>query len=223
MRKYMEKALNASKRVPKNPIKYKLSLDDDQKNAKQIILSKPYNFIHGEAGTGKTMLACQIALDLLFKREIEHIIITRPSVATEDNGFLPGNLNEKLEPWMVPIKSNLAKLYDSKKIDSLYSEGIIEIIALTHFRGQTFDNAVCIVDEYQNLTRSQLQMAIGRLGQNSIMIFCGDLLQCDLKNSSSSAVHDVSKLENSEYVHCVTLTENHRHVAVKHVLDLLNK
>jgi phosphate starvation-inducible PhoH-like protein len=210
------------KRVPKNPITYKISLDEEQKEAKKIVIEKAYSFIHGEAGCGKTLLACQIALDLIFKREKTKIIITRPSVSTEDNGFLPGDLKEKMEPWMVPIKSNLMKIYDGKKIQSLYEDGTIELIALTHFRGQTFDNAVCIVDEYQNLTRAQLQMALGRLGQNSIMIFCGDPAQIDLKNRLTSAVHDIEKISKSEYVHVATLTQNHRHEAVKNVLRLLN-
>lgn len=211
-----------TKRIPKNPITYKITLDNEQKDAKTHIINKAYSFIHGEAGCGKTLLACQIALDLVFKRDKSKIIITRPSVSTEDNGFLPGDLKEKMEPWMVPIKSNLLKLYDNKKIQSMYDDGTIELIALTHFRGQTFDNAVCIVDEYQNLTKAQLQMALGRLGQNSIMIFCGDPAQIDLKTKNLSAVNDISKIEKSDYVYVVTLTHNHRHEAVKHVLKLLN-
>lgn len=210
------------KRVPKNPITYKIVLDEYQKEAKTHILNKAYSFIHGEAGCGKTLLACQIALDLVFKRDKTKIVITRPSVSTENNGFLPGDLKEKMEPWMVPIKSNLLKLYDSKKIESMYEDGTIELIALTHFRGQTFDNSVCIVDEYQNLTVGQLQMAIGRLGKNSIMIFCGDPAQIDLQNKSLSAVKDIAKIENSEHVYTTTLTQNHRHPAVKSVLALLN-
>lgn len=210
------------KRVPKNPITYKIVLDEHQKEAKTHILNKAYSFIHGEAGCGKTLLACQIALDLVFKRDKTKIVITRPSVSTENNGFLPGDLKEKMEPWMVPIKSNLLKLYDSKKIESMYEDGTIELIALTHFRGQTFDNSVCIVDEYQNLTVGQLQMAIGRLGKNSIMIFCGDPAQIDLQNKALSAVKDIDKISNSEHVYITTLTQNHRHPAVKSVLALLN-
>lgn len=211
-----------NKRVPKNPITYKITLDEHQKEAKNNILHSAYSFIHGEAGCGKTLLACQVALDLVFKRDKTKIIITRPSVSTENNGFLPGDLKEKMEPWMVPIKSNLLKLYDSKKIESMYEDGTIELIALTHFRGQTFDNSVCIVDEYQNLTKGQLQMAIGRLGKNSIMIFCGDPAQIDLPNKNLSAVKDIEKISNSEHVYITVLTENHRHPAVKNVLALLN-
>lgn len=215
--------MSEEKRVPKGPIKFKISLNEEQKAAKDAIIQHPYSFIKGPAGTGKTLLACQVALDLVFKRAKSKIIITRPSVGTEDNGFLPGDLKEKMDPWMVPIKSNLRKLYDVKKIESMEMDQTIELIALTHFRGQTFDDAVCIVDEFQNLTRAQLQMAIGRLGQNSIMIFCGDRDQIDLKVKTESAIHEVSKMEKSPYVHCVVLNENHRHPAVSDVLKLLNE
>ena len=210
------------KRVPKGPINFKIKLSDEQKEAKGNIIHHAYSFIHGEAGCGKTMLACQVALDLVFKREKTKIIITRPSVSTENNGFLPGDLKEKMEPWMVPIRSNLLKLYDNKKIETMYEDGTVELIALTHFRGQTFDNAVCIVDEYQNLTKAQLQMAIGRLGQNSIMIFCGDPNQIDLQTKNLSAVNDIYKITNSHYVYVTELKENHRHEAVSSILRLLN-
>lgn len=212
----------AGKRVPKGPIKFKLTLNDEQKLAKAQIMTHAFNFIHGVAGTGKTLLACQIALDMVFKREKDNIIITRPTVGTEDNGFLPGSLKEKLEPWMVPIKSNLLKLYDSKKIESMYEDSQVELIALSHFRGRTFDDAVVIIDEYQNLTRKQLRMVVGRLGKNSIMILCGDPNQIDLKDEYYSAVEDLKRISNSKYVFQVELLENHRHEAVHEILKLLN-
>ena len=121
------------------------------------------------------------------------------------------------------VKSNLINLYDSKKIEAMYEDGTVELIALTHFRGQTFDNAICIVDEYQNLTRGQLQMAIGRLGKDSIMIFCGDPNQIDLPTKNISAVNDIYKISQSDYVYVVELTENHRHPAVSNILKLLNE
>lgn len=210
-------------RKPKGQIKFKISLNEEQKQAKSEIINHVYSFIKGEAGTGKTLIACQVALDLVFRKEKEKIIITRPTVGTEDNGFLPGSLREKMEPWIVPIKSNMLKLYDGKKIQSFYDEDVIEMISLSHFRGRTFDNAVCIVDEFQNLTRSQLQMAIGRLGQNSIMIFCGDKDQIDLKTKNDSAIHEVPKIEKSNYVYVQVLNENHRNEAVSEVLKLLNQ
>jgi phosphate starvation-inducible protein PhoH len=210
------------KRVPKGEIKYKLSLNEEQKLAKAQILNHAYNFIHGRAGTGKTLLACQVALDQVFKRQYTNIVITRPTVGTEDNGFLPGSLQEKLEPWMIPIKSNMFKLYDAKKVTDMYEKDIIEMISLSHFRGRTFDDAVVIVDEYQNLTRAQLRMAVGRLGKGSRMIFCGDPDQIDLKDRNYSAIQDIARIKDSTHVFVVKLEENHRDEAVQEVLEMLN-
>ncbi len=93
---------NKEKTPPKNDIKFSISLSEEQKRAKELILRTPFNFILGKAGSGKTLLAVQIALDLYFKRQVDKIIITRPTVSTEDNGFLPGSEREKMEPWLVP-------------------------------------------------------------------------------------------------------------------------
>ena len=98
---YMPKQ-NIQKSPPKGAIRFSLSLSDEQKSAKTEILKHPYNFIVGKAGSGKTLLAVQVALDLFFKKQINKIIITRPTISTEDNGFLPGSEREKMEPWLVP-------------------------------------------------------------------------------------------------------------------------
>lgn len=218
----MDKVNNTSKRQPKNDIKFTIQLSEEQKEAKKRILDHPFNFIEGKVGSGKTLVACQIALDLFFKREVNKIVITRPTVGTEDNGFLPGTFEEKMEPWMVPIKDNMRKVYNyPEKLEKHFKDGDIELVSLSHFRGRTFENAVCIVDEFQNLTKQQLMMAIGRLGKDSIMIFCGDSKQIDLKDKNGSAVHDVPKIQSSQYVYTTKLTENHRHEAVDDVLKIL--
>jgi phosphate starvation-inducible PhoH-like protein len=215
---------NIEKTAPKGDIKFSLTLSEEQKRAKELIMDTPFNFVIGAAGSGKTLLAVQIALDMYFKRRVNKIIITRPTVSTEDNGFLPGSEKEKMEPWLVPIKSNMRKVYDKPDIlTKMEEEEAIELVSLTHFRGRTFENAVCIVDEFQNLTKAQLQMCIGRLGKNSIMIFTGDKHQVDLKFKNDSAMHDVPKLEKSNYVNKIVLTENHRHEALNEVLRLLNE
>ena len=214
---------NTTKKPPKGSVRFSLSLSPEQKSAKQAILHHPYNFIVGKAGSGKTLLACQIALDLFFKRQINKIIITRPTVSTEDNGFLPGSEREKMEPWLVPIRSNMRKVYNKPLIlEKMEKEESIELVSLAHFRGRTFDNSVVIVDEFQNLTRSQLAMAIGRLGKDSKMIFCGDSYQIDLKDKNYSAYHDMAKLINSDYVYKAILNDNHRHDAIEDLLELLN-
>ena len=206
---------NLEKRVPKGDIKFTITLSDEQKIAKANILDHPFNFILGKAGSGKTLLAVQIALDSYFKRKTNKIVITRPTVSNEDNGFLPGSLEEKMEPWLVPIRSNMRKVYNKPDIlEKMEKDETIELVSLTHFRGRTFDNCICIIDEFQNLTKQQLAMVLGRLGKGSTMIFTGDPQQIDLKSNNDSAVHDVPKLKDSRYVYTVTLKDNHRHEAL---------
>jgi phosphate starvation-inducible protein PhoH len=187
---------NIEKTPPKGNIRFSISLSEEQKAAKTEILKHPFNFVVGKAGSGKTLLAVQVALDQYFKRQFNKIIITRPTVSTEDN---KPDILEKME-----------------------KEEKIELVSLAHFRGRTFDNAVVIVDEYQNLTKSQLAMCIGRLGKDSKMIFCGDSYQIDLRDKQHSAYHDMAKLANSEYVFKTVLTDSHRHAAIDNLLELLN-
>lgn len=214
---------NSEKNPPKGDIKYSITLSEEQKLAKYMILERPVSFIMGHAGSGKTLLAVQVALDLYFKREVDQIVITRPTISTEDNGFLPGSLKEKMEEWLVPIRSNMLKVYNKPDIlTELENKKAIELVSLSHFRGRTFEKAVCIVDEFQNLTRAQLQMCIGRLGKDSRMLFTGDAHQIDLKIKEFSAVYDLSKIEHSKYVNKIILSDNHRHEALSELLNLLN-
>ena len=214
---------NKRKAKPKGPVRFSITLSEEQKKAKTQILKHPYNFIVGKAGSGKTLLAVQVALDQFFKREFNKIIITRPTISTEDNGFLPGSEKEKMEPWLVPIRSNMRKVYNKPLIlEKMEKEEKIELVSLAHFRGRTFDNSIVIVDEFQNLTRSQLAMAIGRLGKDSKLLFCGDSYQIDLKDKNWSAYHDMSKLVNSDHVFKIVLEDSHRHRAIDELLELLN-
>ena len=213
---------NISKKPPKGKVKFSLTLSEEQKAAKQAILHHPFNFIVGKAGSGKTLLACQIALDMFFKRQVNKIIITRPTVTTEDNGFLPGTEREKMEPWIVPIKSNMRKIYNKPLIlEKMVEDESIELVSLAHFRGRTFENSIVIINEFQNLTRSQFKMALGRLGKNSTMIFCGDNQQIDLKDPNQSAIGDVFKITSSDYVYKRVLEDNHRHEAIDDVFERL--
>ena len=201
---------NTAKKPPKGSVRFSLSLSPEQKAAKQAILHHPYNFIVGKAGSGKTLLACQVALDMFFKRMIDKIIITRPTVSTEDNGFLPGSEREKMEPWLVPIRSNMKKIYNKPLIlEKMEKEEQIELVSLAHFRGRTFENSIIIVDEFQNLTRAQFKMALGRIGKGSTMIFTGDSQQIDLKDKNYSAIHDLPKIDDSLYVYKRVLQDNH--------------
>tara|TARA_B100000674_G_scaffold352506_1_gene295645 strand:- start:565 stop:924 length:360 start_codon:yes stop_codon:yes gene_type:complete len=117
----------------------------------------------------------------------------------------------------------MRKVYNKPLIlDKMEKEEQIELCSLAHFRGRTFDNSMVIVDEFQNLTKSQFRMALGRIGKGSTMIFTGDNQQIDLKDKNYSAIHEVPKIDDSQYVYKRILQDNHRHEAIDEVFDLLN-
>jgi phosphate starvation-inducible PhoH-like protein len=145
------------------------------KNPKKYIV-----FAIGPAGTGKTMLGVQMAIKLYKEGVISKIIITRPAVSVdEDHGFLPGTLNQKMEPWTRPIMDVFEDYYHPKEIAEMLEDGVIEISPLAYMRGRTFKNAFVIADEMQNATPSQMKMLLTRLGDGSRMVVTGDLNQAD--------------------------------------------
>jgi phosphate starvation-inducible PhoH-like protein len=216
------KKLNSEKRKPKNPITFQITLNEEQKLAKAEILENTVTLLKGQAGSGKTLLACQVALDLFFTRQVEKIIITRPVVAAADDiGYLPGGMKEKMDPWLAPIYANLYMLYKKETIDKMIEEQSIEILPFAFVRGRTFVNAVVIVDECQNVNNTQTEMIIGRLGLNSKMMFCGDTSQIDLRNKKESGI-DFFKIIESRVkgVKVIILKHNHRHPIVPEILDI---
>jgi phosphate starvation-inducible PhoH-like protein len=208
------------KRIPKNPIKFKLQLNAEQKQAKQSILDNTITLLGGSAGSGKTLLACNVALDGLLRRQYDKIIITRPTVSKEEIGFLPGDLREKMDPWVQPIYQNFFSLYDKVKIEKLIDDGKIEIVPVSFMRGRTFLDSMIIVDEAQNVTHEQMEMITSRLGLRSKMMVCGDAQQTDLKKKSDSGFKFLysaaTKVKNLE---AITLTANHRNEIVEDLLD----
>jgi phosphate starvation-inducible PhoH-like protein len=212
------------KRRPKRPIKFNVQLNDEQKEAKAKILQAPITVIKGMAGSGKTLVATQVALDMLFTKRVDKVIITRPTVAKEDIGFLPGDIREKMDPWLAPIYHNLNMLYNAEKVQKLLDEGTIEIVPFAFLRGRTFLNAFVIVDEAQNVTHNQMETVIGRLGKNSKMVICGDMAQIDLKDKRETGFSFLSRIEEQvEGFLTHSLEQNHRHDIVAPVLTVYNK
>lgn len=210
-----------AKRRPKKPIKFNINLNAEQKLAKAEILTNPVTVLQGMAGSGKTLVAVQVGLDLLFTKQIEKIIITRPTVAKEDIGFLPGDIKEKMDPWLAPIYHNLYLLYDKVKIDKCVEEGQIEIVPFAFMRGRTFTNALIILDEAQNVTMNQMEMMLGRLGKGSTMVICGDQAQIDLKHKKDSGFGFLYTLEAQVAgFKVITLKQNHRHEIVEPILKV---
>jgi len=203
----------------KNKIQFNLSLNDEQKKVKAQILNDTISVLTGKAGSGKTLLATQIALEYLFYREVERVVITRPTVSNEDIGFLPGSMKEKMDPWVSPIQANMTMLYGKAKIQKFMDEDIIEIAPISFMRGRTFVNACVIVDESQNITKTQMEMILSRLGINSKMILTGDTTQTDLKNKKESGLPYLFNMANTiNGLGVYELKTNHRHPIVEEVL-----
>jgi phosphate starvation-inducible PhoH-like protein len=195
----------------KNPIKFKISLNEEQKESKQKILDNTLTLLAGKAGSGKTLLACQVALDGLLRRHYSKIIITRPTVSKEEIGFLPGDLREKTDPWIQPIYQNMYTLYDKVKVEKLIEDGKIEIVPLAFMRGRTFLDSCIIVDEAQNVTHEQMEMISTRIGLRSKMIICGDDHQVDLKSRKESGFRFLHSAARRVKNMCsITLLQNHR-------------
>lgn len=208
----------------KNKIQFNLSLNAEQKETKSHILKDTISVLTGKAGSGKTLLATQIALEYLFYREVERIIITRPTVSNEDIGFLPGDIKEKMNPWVAPIHANMYMLYGKPKIDKFINENIIEIAPISFLRGRTFVNACVIVDEAQNVTKSQMEMILSRLGTNSKMLICGDISQTDLKNKKDSGFPYLFNMVNVvPGLGAYELKTNHRHPIVDSILNYFDE
>ena len=193
---------------PKNNKKgyrFKLSLTQEQKSAKAEILQNDVSVIVGKAGSGKTLLACQIALQALLEKQVNRIVITRPTISKEDIGHLPGNIKEKMDPWVAPIYGNMYQ---------------IEIVPVSYMRGRTFTNSVVLVDECQNLDNAQTLMILQRIGRDSKMFFCGDVGQVDLKRQRDSGLAFLSSIKQVKGIHTIELLENYRHPILKDLLEV---
>jgi phosphate starvation-inducible PhoH-like protein len=152
-------------------------------------------FAIGPAGTGKTYLAVAIALAALKNKEVERIVISRPAVETgESLGFLPGDLRDKIDPYLRPLYDALHDMIPSSKLKTYMEQGAIEIVPLAYMRGRTLNNAYVILDEAQNTTPTQMKMFLTRLGANSKAIITGDITQSDLPRSMTSGLREVEDI-----------------------------
>lgn len=208
---------------PKNSIRFNVTLNEEQKEAKEKILQSKISFLKGQAGSGKSLLAAQIALDLLFKKDVKKIILTRPVVtAGEDIGFLPGDKDAKLAPYTASIYDNMYMLYNKEKIDKEIAEGNIEVIPIGFMRGRNFSDCCVVIDESQNITQSQLELIITRLCFGSRMIFVGDNSQIDLRDKRLSGFDWLSKkLSFIKGISVISLKTNHRDPIVEDILQAL--
>ena len=215
-----------SKNKPKNNKKgyrFLLSLNEEQKIAKSQIIENDISIIIGKAGSGKTLLACQIALQMVLEKQVKQIIITRPTISKEDLGFLPGKIADKMDPWVAPIYGNMYQLLRKARVDAMIADGTIEIVPVSYMRGRTFTDSCIIVDESQNITHGQSLMILQRIGVNSKMMFCGDTDQIDLKNYGDTGLKFLQSINSVKGLHTINLLENHRHPILEEVLEVYEK
>jgi len=178
----------------------------------------------GPAGTGKTLLAVQVAVKMFKEGKVDKIIVTRPAVSVdEDLGFLPGTLEQKMAPWTRPIFDVLREYFDAKQIEGMIEEGIIEIAPLAFMRGRTFKSAFILADEMQNATPNQMKMLLTRLGEGSMMAVTGDLAQAD-RLKDNGLIDFTNRLVQSDSAHIDIVNfgqgDIERHEAVKEVLKV---
>lgn len=217
------------KQAPKSLPSLDIKLNEEQQQGYDTINKSTITYINGRAGSGKTLLALYAALDALHGNKIDKIIIVRPYVTTEDFGYLPGNIDEKMGPLMAPIFDNLLKLYPERhktngisKIAQYIENGEIEVSTVAFMRGRTFTDSYVIADEVQNMDEEQIEMVLSRLGKGSKMILCGDIGQCDLKKSQRSGVHLLKAMLNRgliKLLSAVFLKDNHRDPIVQDILN----
>lgn len=209
----------------KGPIKFQIALNEEQKLAKAAILDNTITVLRGSAGSGKSMVAAQAALDLLYRKEVEKIILTRPVVTSgEDIGFLPGDKDAKLAPYTAAIYDNMYRLHKKELIDKQIQEGNIEVIPLGFMRGRNLSNCCVVVDEAQNITDRQMELILGRLCNGSKMILCGDAAQIDLKDKKLSGFDFICKhLKDVPSFSVVTLKTNHRHTIVESIIKIYDE
>ena len=200
------------------------NINQEQYVLKLLDLSKDIVFGIGPAGTGKTLLAVQVAVKLFKEGKIDKIIVTRPAVSVdEDLGFLPGTLEQKMAPWTRPIFDVLREYFNAREIEGMIEEGIIEIAPLAYMRGRTFKQSFILADEMQNATANQTKMLLTRLGEGSMMAVTGDLAQADrLKDNGLINFTELLEQSNSQHLDIVQFAQGdiERHEAVKEVLQV---
>lgn len=180
----------------------------------------------GPAGTGKTYLAVCMAVSAFKSKQVEKIILTRPAVeAGEKLGFLPGDLHEKVDPYLRPLYDALQELLGLETYGKLMERGAIEVAPLAYMRGRTLSNAFIILDEAQNTTKEQMKMFLTRMGEGSKMVVTGDVTQIDLDGKGSGLVHATSILEGVEGISVVRLTAKDvvRHPMVMRIIRAYEK
>ena len=207
----------------KTPKKSIVPRGNNQRSYIESINQNDINFGIGPAGTGKTYLAVASAVDALLKEKVDRIILMRPAVeAGEKLGFLPGDLSQKVDPYLRPLYDALYEMLGIESTEKYLEKGIVEIAPLAYMRGRTLNNSFIIVDESQNTTKEQMKMILTRMGFGSYLLINGDLTQIDLpKNIESGLAHAVRVVNDTEDIGVINFDSKDivRHPLVRKIID----
>ena len=207
----------------KTPKKSIVPRGNNQRSYIESINQNDINFGIGPAGTGKTYLAVASAVDALLKEKVDRIILMRPAVeAGEKLGFLPGDLSQKVDPYLRPLYDALYEMLGIERTEKYLEKGIVEIAPLAYMRGRTLNNSFIIVDESQNTTKEQMKMILTRMGFGSYLLINGDLTQIDLpKNVESGLAHAVRVVNGTEDIGIINFDSKDivRHPLVRKIID----
>ena len=206
-------------RVRKSDIKYQVTLNEEQKEAKQLIIDNQIVIVTGRAGSGKSLICAQTALDFLMKKQCEHILVTRAAVEVGASlGFLPGDLKDKFDPYLEAFQENLIKCYDKIKILDLIKDNRIKALPVQFIRGKTVDD-VLVVEEAQNLTKAEMLAILTRLGKTGKIIINGDNEQKDIRDEYNGLSYVIELSKKIEEIKWIKLKTNHRSDIVGKILD----
>jgi phosphate starvation-inducible PhoH-like protein len=207
-------------RERKNDIKYNVTLNEEQKLAKQLIIDNQIVIVTGRAGSGKSLVCAQAALDFLMKKQCNHIYVTRATIEVGGSlGFLPGDLEDKFNPYLEAFQENLEKCYDKLKIQELVKNKKVVAYPVQFIRGKTIDD-VLVVEEAQNLTKAEMLAILTRLGKTGKIIINGDNEQKDIKESYTGLSYAIELSKKIEGIEWIKLKANHRSDLVGKILDL---
>jgi phosphate starvation-inducible PhoH-like protein len=206
-------------RVRKSDIKYAVVLNEEQKLAKDLIINNQIVIVTGRAGSGKSLVCAQSALDFLMKKQCNHVYVTRATVEVgESLGFLPGSLEDKFNPYLEAFQENLEKCYDKLKIQDLVKDKKILAYPIQFIRGKTIDD-VLVVEEAQNLSKGEMLAILTRLGKTGKIIINGDNEQKDIKEEYTGLSYAIEISKKIEGIEWIKLKANHRSDLVGKILD----
>lgn len=206
-------------RERKQEIKYNVQLNDEQKEAKRLIIENQIVIITGRAGCGKSLVCAQVALDFLNKKQCDMVYVTRATIEVGNSlGFLPGALEDKFNPYLEAFQENLIKCYDRAKVEQMVADKKILAYPVQFIRGKTVDD-VLIVEEAQNLSKPQMLAILTRLGKTGKIIINGDMEQQDTKDGVNGLGYAIELSKKIQEIKWMKLKENHRSDIVGKILE----